>query len=165
MITPFIGRTFGISASLIEYAKGYPVFSSEVIRAKWFSLEDKFFLSCLNLSKYFDATFINEYLSLLHQLRLLSRHNRNERLFWKHKLRTQAEGNDVIISAHTHQPCRFQNWYFNSGSWTDTDNNFIRILPDGTIDIFNWLTDRPQKNNNIVLSDFSNYGTPSFCMN
>jgi len=45
---------------------------------------------------------------------------------------------DVAIVGHTHRPGRFGNWYFNSGSWTGRTNNFLRISPDGGVEVSDW---------------------------
>lgn len=45
---------------------------------------------------------------------------------------------DVAIVGHTHQVGRFDDWYFNSGSWTGQTNDFIVIRPDGKVEMFDW---------------------------
>jgi UDP-2,3-diacylglucosamine pyrophosphatase LpxH len=47
-------------------------------------------------------------------------------------------GYDVAIVGHTHKAGRCSDWYYNSGSWTGRTNDFLRILPDGTVDVFRW---------------------------
>jgi predicted phosphodiesterase len=73
-----------------------------------------------------------------------------ERFAWlRRRLRTHNTANrfyqgksqgiyDVVVTGHTHKAGRFDDWYFNSGSWTGRRNNFLRISPDGTINIFDW---------------------------
>ncbi len=70
----------------------------------------------------------------------------------KHEYKNEIEGNDVAISAHTHRPLKFQNWYFNSGSWTDQTNDFIQIFPDGKVSLFNLDINTPKPNNTEVKS-------------
>ncbi len=54
---------------------------------------------------------------------------------------------DVAIMGHTHKAGIFDTWYFNCGSWTGGVNNFLRILPDGTVNVFDWSGDGPRRNN------------------
>lgn len=56
----------------------------------------------------------------------------------------KAEGYEVLIAGHTHHPGRIDNWYFNSGSWATTNNNFLRISPNGNIQLFDWIDNQPQ---------------------
>jgi UDP-2,3-diacylglucosamine pyrophosphatase LpxH len=51
---------------------------------------------------------------------------------------------DVVIAGHTHKPGQFRNWYFNSGSWTGRTNNFLRISPDGKVDVSDWDENGPK---------------------
>jgi len=53
---------------------------------------------------------------------------------------------DIAIVGHTHKPGRIGDWYFNSGSWATSDNNFIRITPDGKVQLFDWKDGRPVVN-------------------
>ena len=149
-LTPRIGRFLGLSSSWVEYLKGYPVFSTENIEETFLNIEEKFFICCLNIMKQ-----ITKYLDIsdvIENAPVMPRQRRIEKLILKHERKKQTEGNDVAISAHTHKPCSFQNWYFNSGSWTDKTNDFIRILPDGKINLFHWDIDVPRINNTEVKS-------------
>ena len=44
----------------------------------------------------------------------------------------------ILISGHTHKPGRIGDWYYNSGTWAEFTNSFIRIDPDGTVGVFDW---------------------------
>ena len=48
---------------------------------------------------------------------------------------------DVAIAGHTHRAGNFDDWYFNSGSWTGRSNNFLRISPDGVVEVADWDED------------------------
>jgi len=63
----------------------------------------------------------------------------------------QASGYDVLIVGHTHQPGRIEDWYFNTGSWATTNNNFVRITRDGEAQVFDWVDGQP-KTHDTVLS-------------
>jgi predicted phosphodiesterase len=65
--------------------------------------------------------------------------------------RDKAEGlYDIAIVGHTHKAGAFGDWYFNSGSWTGTSNNFLRMTPDGSVGVFNWTDSGPQRNSTVV---------------
>ncbi|MFW6106556.1 MAG: UDP-2,3-diacylglucosamine diphosphatase [bacterium] len=62
----------------------------------------------------------------------------------------QKEGYEVLIAGHTHQPGQMDGWYFNTGSWATTDNNFARIAPSGDVRLFDWIDGKPVANDNIL---------------
>lgn len=59
---------------------------------------------------------------------------------------------DVAIVGHTHKPGHFDEWYFNSGSWTGKTNNFLKIYPDGEVEIFDWDTNGAKLNQPAMLN-------------
>ena len=65
---------------------------------------------------------------------------------------SKAEGKEyhTLIVGHTHVPGRIDNWYFNTGSWATTDNNFVKILPSGDAQVFDWNNGDPKTNNTIL---------------
>ena len=144
-LTPGIGRFLGLSSSWVEHIKGYPVFSSENIEEALLNIEEKLFMSCISLIR--DLAKLFNISEVFENIQVLPRQKRFEKLILKHEYKKNTEGIDVAISAHTHRPCRFQSWYFNSGSWTDQTNDFIQILPDGKVSLFNWERDIPKSNN------------------
>jgi len=62
----------------------------------------------------------------------------------------EKEKYDIAIVGHTHKPGRMDNWYFNSGSWATTDNNFIRISPEGKVKVFDWVNGQAIENNTVL---------------
>jgi UDP-2,3-diacylglucosamine pyrophosphatase LpxH len=62
----------------------------------------------------------------------------------------QAQGYDVAIVGHTHQPGRIGDWYFNTGSWATTNNNFVRIEPSGEVRVFDWVAGRAVPNETVL---------------
>ncbi len=149
-LTPRIGRLLGLSSSWIEHIKGSPVFSSENIEEAFLNIEEKIFTSFLNIIR--QAAGQLNFSDVLENIKVLPRQKRVEKLIIKHEYKNEIEGNDVAISAHTHRPLKFQNWYFNSGSWTDQTNDFIQIFPDGKVSLFNWDINTPKPNNTEVKS-------------
>jgi UDP-2,3-diacylglucosamine pyrophosphatase LpxH len=59
---------------------------------------------------------------------------------------------DVAIVGHTHRAGHFDNWYFNSGSWTGAANNFLKIWPDGNVEIFDITVDGVSANNTAIAN-------------
>ena len=59
----------------------------------------------------------------------------------------ESEGYDIAVVGHTHQAGRFEEWYFNSGSWVGENNEFLTISPEGKISFHHW------KNNSDILID------------
>ncbi|MBN1257870.1 MAG: hypothetical protein JXA52_09215, partial [Planctomycetes bacterium] len=142
---PKVGRILGLSSSVIEYAKGYPFFSSNEIGDAILKVEEELFLFWINLVRHLRG--LSDYSNCLGRDFILPRHKRIEKLLSKYEEKKRTDGYDINIAAHTHRPGRFQNWHYNSGSWTDRTNNFLRILPDGKIGLFDWENDRPIQNN------------------
>ncbi len=62
----------------------------------------------------------------------------------------KAKGYEILIVGHTHQPGRMDGWYFNTGSWATTDNNFVRISPAGDVQVFDWNDGHPQANDSVL---------------
>ena len=46
---------------------------------------------------------------------------------------------DVVVYGHTHQPGRIGNYHFNSGSWARTNDTFVCIEDDGTVEVYEWM--------------------------
>jgi len=76
--------------------------------------------------------------------------NRATELLVNYKAHKDRHHYDVLIVGHTHQPGRIGNWYFNTGSWATTDNNFLRIDPDGRVEVFDWSHGHPRPNTRII---------------
>lgn len=149
-LTPRVGRVLGLSSSLVEYAAGYPVFSSDLIEEVLLDIEEKLFLFLLDFAGLLTNFAGLSYSAILQNGQALPRQKRAEKLLIKYELKKQIDGNDITVSAHTHQACRFQNWYFNSGSWTGQNSNFVQILPNGRVNIFDWEKDVPRYNNAVA---------------
>jgi UDP-2,3-diacylglucosamine pyrophosphatase LpxH len=57
---------------------------------------------------------------------------------------------DVAIAGHTHKAGRCSQWYFNSGSWMRGQSNFLRIRPDGIVDVCHWEGNSPVQDHTII---------------
>jgi hypothetical protein len=45
---------------------------------------------------------------------------------------------DVAITGHTHCPGQYENWYFNAGSWCESDATYLLISSQGDIKVLHW---------------------------
>lgn len=68
--------------------------------------------------------------------------------YYRHK---EENHYDVLIVGHTHRPGRIDDWYFNSGSWATSNNNFIRITPDGKVHVYDWKHGSPVINETVLI--------------
>lgn len=70
----------------------------------------------------------------------------------------QSKDYDAVIFGHTHEPGQLvrysrvlNNWIlapiYNSGSWTEETCSFVRIDPEGTIGVYDWVGGKAVKNN------------------
>lgn len=81
------------------------------------------------------------------QMTLLRRQIRTRRMLDRFH-QDRSEGlYDVAVVGHTHKAGSFDGWYFNSGSWTGSHCNFLRISPDGEVGVFDWSRHGPNANN------------------
>jgi UDP-2,3-diacylglucosamine pyrophosphatase LpxH len=152
-IGPNIGKALGLSAGLIEWAKGAQVFSSEVIGEAMLELGERV------LAHYYALTHgIKRHLGcgshghcdMADRTPLKTQHERN--MLRRHNNSRLANGHDVVISAHTHRPGVFSDWYYNSGSWTSDASTFLRITPDAVTKLFDWTNFGPRPNDATLCS-------------
>lgn len=149
-VTPRVGRMLGLSFSLLEYARGRPFFSSDVIEEAMLNSKKKMLMFWLDVVKPLRRFRNMEDSAVSPDYPILSEQNRIWKLLLRCDLKKQIDGNDVTVSAHTHRPCRCQDWYFNSGSWAGQTNDFVQISPSGRIDIYKWENNVPRHNDTVV---------------
>lgn len=53
----------------------------------------------------------------------------------------------VIVCGHTHFPGHIGTWHYNSGTWAECVNSFLRIGPEGGVGVFDWTDYRAVPNN------------------
>ena len=64
---------------------------------------------------------------------------------------------DALIFGHTHEPGTFANpsrkplGIYNAGSWCGSVPSFVRITPDGIIEVFDWIDKKPIKNSCVLV--------------
>ena len=76
--------------------------------------------------------------------------DRASEMLLQYKDHKKKMGYEIAIVGHTHKPGRMDDWYFNTGSWATSDNNFIRISPDGNVQVFDWQDGRPVENGTVL---------------
>ena len=67
----------------------------------------------------------------------------------------KAEGYNVAIVGHTHKPGRYEDWYYNSGSWVGIENgsfvgSYLKIKTDGEVEVFNWIDNKEIKGDTVI---------------
>ena len=72
---------------------------------------------------------------------------RAEEMLKLYKKDKTEKGYDIAIVGHTHKAGKYENWYFNSGSWVGENNEFLAISPEGEINFHHW------KNNTDISID------------
>lgn len=55
-------------------------------------------------------------------------------------------GYDVVVCGHTHFPGRIGDWHYNTGTWAERVNSFVRIDNDGAVGVFDWENGQPVSN-------------------
>ncbi|MCJ7543407.1 MAG: UDP-2,3-diacylglucosamine diphosphatase [Phycisphaerae bacterium] len=51
---------------------------------------------------------------------------------------------DKLIVGHTHERGYIGDWYYNTGSWGDNGETYIRISPSGDVQVFDWNKGAPK---------------------
>jgi UDP-2,3-diacylglucosamine pyrophosphatase LpxH len=52
----------------------------------------------------------------------------------------------AVICGHTHFPGQYGGWLYNTGTWAERTNSFVRIDDDGSINVFDWANGRATLN-------------------
>jgi UDP-2,3-diacylglucosamine pyrophosphatase LpxH len=82
---------------------------------------------------------------------LLKRHSRTKKMLRRYREDLHEGLYDAAVVGHTHKAGRFSDWYFNSGSWTAYRSNFLRISPDGDVELFDWRASGPLLNSEFLI--------------
>lgn len=146
-IKPFMGKALGHSAILIEHLAGNQVFDSDNIRGVLFEAEAVFIalwsMMVLGLNR-----FVNDSLTLRRMVLDFLKKKHNIKTICKYE--DYLDDKYTIINAHTHKAGNFNNCYFNSGSWSLGNSDFLRILPDGAAEVLKWTSRGAAKNDTIL---------------
>lgn len=76
--------------------------------------------------------------------------DRAAQMLLNYKAHREQHKYDVLIVGHTHKPGSMDGWYFNTGSWATTNNNFARITPSGDVQLFDWSKDHAVPNTTVL---------------
>ena len=90
------------------------------------------------LSRNIHAHLHDELVELFGEPERTIRRIRTEKMLNRFCHHRDQEYYDIAIAGHTHQAGRFGRWYYNSGCWTKKTNSFLRIHPDGHVEVFDW---------------------------
>lgn len=141
-------RKIGAVAYLLEFRQGTCILSNDMVSDVLLELGERALELWSRLSRRMNQA-LRECCNRMpaEQMTLLRRHVRTRRMLGRfHRDRTEGLY-DAAIVGHTHKAGFFDNWYFNSGSWTGTNSNFLRISPEGGVDVFDWGHHGPEINN------------------
>jgi UDP-2,3-diacylglucosamine pyrophosphatase LpxH len=134
-INPSLGKLLGHSAIFVEHFARKQIFDSDNIRSVAYEIEaviiELWLMMVLGVSR-----FVNDSLTI--------RRRTLDFLKKRHNIKTISKYEDyldeshIIINAHTHKAGNFNNCYFNSGSWALGNSDFLRIIPDGAVEVLKW---------------------------
>jgi UDP-2,3-diacylglucosamine pyrophosphatase LpxH len=149
--TQGLGRMIGTLAYFLEFRQGTCILSNDTLTDALLEIGEQFLWlwgrARRRMSKAWRECYgrmpAEKVTGLTQQIRtrrMLARYyeDRNEDLY------------DIAIVGHTHKAGTFGNWYFNSGSWTGHNTNFLRIAPDGEVGVFDWTDRGPRLNDTVV---------------
>lgn len=138
-LNPSWGRMLSIFAGIVEEENGSPVDKkNRFIEIRMQSFGEKI----LNMWYYLSRIF-HPKLYVPNPKNHLSTKQTNNRYLLEHFNAVKQEIDiakcDVAIVGHTHIVGKKENWYYNSGSWSEKMNNFLHINENtGEIKFFNW---------------------------
>ncbi len=135
---PGWAKVVGILRGMLEEKKGRP-----------FHFGNRFTDACTGIKDHTLRTFDSIRTRMLKEV-----HPRRPGI--KHKMVRRyhhdmvENGYDVAIVGHTHNAGRCSDWYYNSGSWTGRTNDFLKISPDGTVEVFRWCAKGATQNHKTI---------------
>ena len=148
-----IGRMLGCVAYFLECRHGTCVLSNDVITNALLEAGEQLLSLGAWLKGNLNSTW-HRYRGTMpaEKITLLARGVRTHRMLGRYDADRTEGLYDIAIVGHTHKAGAFGDWYFNSGSWTGHTNNFLRIAPDGGVDVFDWNEQGPQVNKTVIAA-------------
>lgn len=146
-INPSFGKALGHSAILVEHFARKQIFDSDNIRGLIFEVEaaciELWSIMVLGLSQFVNDSItirrmVLDFLKKRHNLKTIS------------KYEDYLDDSHTVINAHTHKAGNFNNIYFNSGSWALGNSDFLRIIPDGMVEVLKWTSHGIAANNTLL---------------
>lgn len=145
--TPSWGRMMAIFAGICEDKVGSPMLQNEPLESILTRIGEWFLKVVADGYAKFKGPKTK---SAKEQLTPAQNRDRAAEMLAKYAADRQAESYDVAIVGHTHEPGQIGDWYFNTGSWATTNNNFVRIDPDGQAALFDWIDGQPVPNDTVL---------------
>lgn len=138
--TPGWGRILSILGGIIEDRKGSPLLSAGGFTEKSLLRIGRGFMWVWNLSvNRFEKGLPQQLPASFEDMLTPAQYPEKVKgilaLYHKNRL---AEGYDILVAGHTHKAGCRGNWYYNSGCWVGLRNNYLCILPDGTVSVCEW---------------------------
>lgn len=145
-----LGRLVGSFWGMIEPGSEACVLHRDAVSDLMFELGEAFLHVWYSLSSGMNRKMREYYSYNNDKFAWLKRPLRIRRMLGRYHTDKKLGLYDVAIVGHTHQAGRFCRWYYNSGSWTGRTNNFMRIEPDGTVQLFDWSRDGAARNETVI---------------
>ncbi|HNS23056.1 MAG TPA: metallophosphoesterase [Sedimentisphaerales bacterium] len=156
LITPgiqSIGRMLGAVAYRLEFRQGTCILSNDAITDALLEVGEQALELWSRLTRRMNRALRECYHRMpAEKVTILTRHIRTRRMLGRYYADRMQDLYDVAIVGHTHRAGIFDDWYFNSGSWTGPDCNFLEITPDGSVRVFDWSRCGPRPNNTMVAA-------------
>lgn len=149
-----IGRLIGTMACLFEFGRGTCILSNDTFTDSLLEVGERVLGLWNWLTRRMDKAIRECYYRMPpEKVTLLTRQIRTRRMLGRYYQDKAEDLYDVAIVGHTHKAGSFNDWYFNSGSWTGQNkNNFLRISPQGGVGVFDWSPYGPQLNDTLVTN-------------
>ena len=143
--TPRWGRILAILGGILEDRKGSPLLSAGGFTEKTLLKVSRVFMWIWNNSvNLFEKSERHERRhSLTESLTPAQDPTKIKGILSLYHTNKLSEGYDYLVTGHTHRAGLFQDWYCNSGCWVGLRTTFLRIQPDGHIELYEWKDDRP----------------------
>jgi UDP-2,3-diacylglucosamine pyrophosphatase LpxH len=143
--TPRWGRILAILGGILEDRKGSPLLSAGGFTEKTLLKVSRVFMWIWNNSvNLFEKSERHERRhSLAESLTPAQDPTKIKGILSLYHTNKLSEGYDYLVTGHTHRAGLFQDWYCNSGCWVGLRTTFLRIQPDGHIELYEWKDDRP----------------------
>lgn len=135
-----IGPVIGRFARMLEINKNFCLVTNDALSDSLLEIGEHLLLLWHSLMRKMNST-VQQFSSMLpnENAAMVQRPLRTIKMINRYLQDKQSSIYDVAIAGHTHKEGVFGGWYYNSGSWTGHKNSFLRIQPDGKIELFDWL--------------------------
>ena len=141
---PRWGRILAILGGIIEDRKGSPLLSAGGLTEKTLLRVGRSFMRVWNNSvNLFERGRPNEpHHSVAESLTPTQEPGRVKGIFALYQKDRLQKGYDCLVGGHTHAAGLTGDWYVNSGCWVGLRNNYVQVLPDGSVQVWEWKNGR-----------------------